>query len=256
MAMPMGDAGPGNRGGGPSGREHRYFPLVMTAFVVVLLCSNLIGPGKSCRIELPFALPLIGTALVFGAGNIFFPISYIFGDILTEVYGYAKARKVIWAGFGALAFAAVMSAVVIRLPTNPAEPFNQTIQPALEVVFGGAWRIVLASMVAYWVGDFTNSYVLAKMKVWTRGRALWTRTIGSTIVGQGVDSFLFYPLAFAGVWSAETLLRVCVFNWLFKVGVEVVMTPATYAVVRWLKRTEREDHYDVGTDFNPFTLKD
>lgn len=237
-------------------RAHRYYPLVMTAFVVVLLCSNLIGPGKSCRIELPFALPLIGTALVFGAGNIFFPISYIFGDILTEVYGYAKARKVIWAGFGALAFAAVMSAVVIRLPANPAEPFNQTIQPALEVVFGSAWRIVLASMVAYWVGDFTNSYVLAKMKVWTGGRALWSRTIGSTFVGQGVDSFLFYPLAFAGVWSAETLLRVCVFNWLFKVGVEVVMTPATYAVVGWLKRAEREDHYDVGTDFNPFTLKD
>lgn len=237
-------------------RAYRYFPLVMTAFVVVLLCSNLIGPGKSCRVELPFALPLIGAAVTFGAGNLFFPFSYIFGDVLTEVYGYARARRVIWAGFGAMLFATLMSWAVIRFPLNPSEPYNAVIQPALETVFGNTWRIVAASMVAFWAGDFVNSYVLAKMKVLTKGRMLWTRTIGSTIVGQGVDSFLFYPIAFAGIWKVETLLAVSAFNWMFKVGVEVAMTPLTYAIVGWLKRAENEDYYDVGTDFTPFSLKD
>ncbi|HEX5049537.1 MAG TPA: queuosine precursor transporter [Gammaproteobacteria bacterium] len=237
-------------------RRYRHYDLVLAGFVTVLLCSNLIGTAKVSEIALPFALPLVGATLVFGVGNIFFPISYIFGDVLTEVYGYARARRVIWAGFLAMLFATVMSLVVIGLPPTPSEPFNATLQPALEVVFGNTWRIVLASIVGFWAGDFVNAYVLARMKVWTRGRWLWTRTIGSTIVGQAVDSVIFYPIAFLGIWQGETLVRTIAFNWSFKVLIEVVLTPVTYAVVGWLKRREHEDYYDVGTDFTPFSLKD
>ena len=237
-------------------RGYHYSDLVLAGFVAVLLCSNLIGPGKVCELSLPFALPFIGATLVFGAGNIFFPISYIFDDVLTEVYGYARARRVIWAGFVAMLFATLMSVVVIGLPPTPTEPFNATLQPALQVVFGNTWRIVLASIVGFWVGDFVNAYVLAKMKIWTRGRWLWTRTIGSTIVGEGADSLIFYPLAFAGIWEGQTLVRTIVFNWCFKVLVEVVLTPVTYAVVGWLKRHEHEDYYDTDTNFTPFSLED
>lgn len=240
----------------PARRSYRYYEMLMAGFVAVLLCSNLIGPGKACRFELPFSLPLIGTAVVFGAGNIFFPISYIFGDVLTEVYGYAKARKVIWAGFGAMLFATLMSQVVINLPADPATKYNAVIQPALEVVFGNTWRIVAASIFAFWVGDFVNSYVLARLKVITRGRHLWTRTIGSTICGQGVDSLLFYPIAFAGIWEPGTLLKISLFNWAFKVCIEVLMTPLTYLACNRLKKAEGEDYYDRGTDFTPFSLKD
>ena len=228
-----------------AGRSYKYYDLVMAAFVTVLLCSNLIGPGKVCV--------LFG--LSFGAGNLFFPISYIFGDVLTEVYGYARTRKVIWAGFGALAFAGIMGLVVVQMPTDPAEPFNKQIQPALELVFGNTWRIVLASMLAYWAGDFTNSYVMAKMKLLTRGRWLWTRTISSTLFGQAVDSSIFYPLAFLGVLAPGTILKVIAFNCIFKVSVEALLTPVTYAIVRFLKRAENEDYYDWHTDFNPFSLK-
>lgn len=236
-------------------RSYKHYDLLMAAFVTVLLCSNLIGVGKACRLELPF--PLFGLAAVtFGAGNLFFPISYIFGDVLTEVYGYARARKVIWAGFGAMIFASVMSAAIIRLPADPSEPYNTTLQPALVTVFGNTWRVVIASILAFWAGDFANSYVLSKMKILTRGRFLWTRTIGSTIVGQGVDSALFYPIAFIGVWDANTMLHVVAFNWVFKVMVEVVMTPATYAACAFLKRAEHEDYYDTDTDFTPFSLED
>ena len=215
----------------------------MAGFVTVLLCSNLIGTAKVCEIELPFVLPLIGASLVFGAGNIFFPISYIFGDILTEVYGYARARKVIWAGFGALIFAAVMAQVIIHLPPSAAEPFNATLQPALETVFGSTWRIVIASILAFWIGDFVNAYVMARMKIWTHGRYLWTRTIGSTILGQSVDSLVFYPIAFYGIWNTENLFNVLMFNFVFKTTVEALMTPATYAAVAYLKRAEGEDYY-------------
>ncbi len=218
----------------------------MAGFVAVLLCSNLIGPGKVCV--------LVG--LTFGAGNIFFPISYIFGDVLTEVYGYARARKVIWAGFGAMIFAALMAWIVLRLPADPQEPYNELIQPALERVFGNTWRVVLASILAFWAGDFANSYVLARMKVWTRGRLLWTRTIGSTLVGQGVDSLLFYPISFYGLWTTDKMLAVVAFNWGFKVAVEIVFTPLTYLVVGWLKRAEQEDFYDRETNFTPFSLRD
>ena len=236
----------------PAPRTYRYFDLMMTGFVTVLLCANLLGPAKTCALT----LPLLGSALVFGAGNIFFPISYIFGDVLTEVYGYAHARKVIWAGFGAMLFATTMAWLVIHLPVNTREPYNAIIQPALETVFGSTWRIVCASILAFWAGDFVNSFVLAKMKIWTEGRLLWTRTIGSTLAGQAVDSLIFYPLAFIGTWDSETLWRVVAFNWAFKVGVEVMMTPVTYGVVGWLKRHEQEDFYDRATNFTPFSLAD
>ncbi|HVP13448.1 MAG TPA: queuosine precursor transporter [Phycisphaerae bacterium] len=227
-------------------RQYKYYDLLMAAFVTVLLCSNLIGPGKACMVF----------GIAFGAGNLFFPISYIFGDVLTEVYGYARARKVIWAGFGALAFAAIMGLVVVHMPADPEEPFNARIQPALELIFGNTWRVVAASMLAYWAGDFTNSYVLAKMKIWTSGRFLWTRTIGSTVAGQLVDSVIFYPLAFLGIWETGTIFRVIVFNWLFKVSVEAVFTPLTYFIINRLKRAENEDYYDRETDFTPFSLQD
>lgn len=237
-------------------RHYKYYDLAMAAFVTVLLCSNLIGPGKTCVLPLPFELPGIGKSVTFGAGNLFFPISYIFGDVLTEVYGYARARKVIWAGFGAMIFAAIMGFFVIHFPADPGEPYNQTIQPALEIIFGNTWRIVVGSICAFWAGDFANSYVMAKMKVWTHGRHLWTRTIGSTIVGQLVDSALFYPIAFLGIWSPGTMIKVVVFNWFFKISVEAVFTPVTYAVVGFLKRAENEDYYDRATDFTPFSLSD
>jgi queuosine precursor transporter len=222
----------------------------MAAFVAVLLCSNMIGPGKSC------AVTVLGFPLVFGAGNVFFPISYIFGDVLTEVYGYAKSRRVIWAGFGALVFSAAMGLVVIHLPMNPDEPFNRVMQPALETCFGNGPRIVGASMAAFWAGDFANSFVLAKMKIWTGGRYLFTRTIGSTVVGQAVDSLIFYPVAFLGLWTSATVVRVILFNWAFKVAVEVLLTPVTYAVVGALKKAEGEDYFDRGTNFTPFRLGD
>jgi hypothetical protein len=233
-------------------RHYRYYDLLLGGFVAVLLCSNLIGPAKVGTLT----VPLIGATLVFGAGNLFFPISYIFGDILTEVYGYARARRVIWAGFGAMLFATLMSFIVIRMTPSDTEPFNAVLQPALETVFGNTWRIVAASIVAFWAGDFVNAYVLAKMKIATQGRWLWTRTIGSTLLGQGVDSIIFYPIAFAGIWESDTLFGVVAFNWFFKVMVEVVMTPVTYLVVGGLKRREHEDYYDTNTDFTPFSLED
>ena len=230
--------------------KFRYYELIMAAFVAVLLCSNLIGPAKVVQLD----LPLLGKT-DFGAGNLFFPLSYIFGDILTEVYGYALARRVIWAGFGAMAFATLMTWVVLTLPASPAEPFSATLQPALETCFGSGWRIAVGSLIAFFIGDFLNSYVLAKLKVRTQGRHLWLRTIGSTIVGQGVDSLVFYPIAFAGIWTGHTLGAVMVANWLFKVMVEVVMTPFTYWACATLKRAEGVDAYDTRTNFTPFSLK-
>jgi uncharacterized integral membrane protein (TIGR00697 family) len=229
-------------------RSYRYYEFVMAAFVTVLICSNLIGPAKIAQLE----LPLLGT-IVFGAGALFFPISYVFGDILTEVYGYSRARRVIWAGFAGLGFASFMAAVVVALP--PA-PFWKH-QAAYEVAFGSTWRIVAASMIAYFCGEFVNSFVLAKMKIRTAGKWLWTRTIGSTLVGEAVDSALFYPLAFygSGIIPDDKLPLVMLAQFVAKVSVEVAFTPVTYKVVGWLKRAEREDYYDRKTDFNPFTLR-
>jgi hypothetical protein len=182
---------------------------------------------------------------------LFFPLSYVFGDVLTEVYGYARARKVVWAGFGAALFASAMSYVVLAFPPAPGWPH----QEAMRTVFGNTPRIVLASLVAYFCGEFTNSYTLARLKVWTEGRYLWMRTIGSTVLGEGVDSLIFYPLAFLGVWPRELVVTVMVTNYLFKVGWEAVITPVTYRVVGFLKRAEAEDYYDRDTDFTPFSLK-
>ncbi|MBF8269486.1 MAG: putative queuosine precursor transporter [Gammaproteobacteria bacterium] len=228
---------------------------MMVGFVVVLLCANLIGPAKTCEIDLTW-LPWFGGVLVFGAGNIFFPISYIFGDVLTEVYGYARARKVIWAGFGAMVFATIMAFVIINLPVAASEPFNEILQPALETVFGNTYRIVFGSILAFWAGDFVNAFIMAKMKLLTRGRYLWTRTIGSTMAGQAVDSMIFYPIAFYGIWESGTLFQVIIFNCVFKILVEVVMTPVTYAVVGILKHREQEDFFDNDTNFTPFSIKD
>jgi queuosine precursor transporter len=228
-------------------RHYRYYDLIMVAFVTVLVCSNLIGPAKITQID----LPIVGV-LTFGAGVLFFPISFVFGDILTEVYGYAASRRVIWAGFAALVFASFMAWMVVALP--PA-PFWHN-QQAYEVAFGSAWRVSLAGLLAFAAGEFVNSVVLAKMKVWTQGRWLWTRTIGSTIFGEGVDSVLFYPLAFygSGVIPNDKLPLVVLAQFIAKVGVEVIFTPVTYKIVHWLKRVENEDYYDRNTDFNPFKL--
>lgn len=222
-------------------KQYRYYEFVMASFVTVLLCSNLIGASKIASVG----------EFSFGAGVLFFPISYIFGDVLTEVYGYARARRVVWAGFGAMIFASFMSWIVLSLP--PAEGWEH--QAAFETVFAATPRIVVGSLVAFFCGEFCNSYVLAKMKVATGGRFLWLRTIGSTIVGEGVDSLLFYPIAFYGIWPNDLVLKVMVSNYLIKVGWEAMITPFTYLIVNALKKAEHEDHFDRHTDFNPFTLK-
>ncbi len=225
------------------GRDFEYFDFVMAAFVAILLLSNVLGAGKIASITLPG----IG-AWPFGAGILFFPLSYVIGDILTEVYGYARARRCIWVGFAGLLFMAMMSWVVVALP--PHESWGG--QAAYESVFGQVPRIVFASIVAFWSGEFVNSYVLARMKIWTEGKKLWTRTIGSTVLGQGVDSLLFYPLAFLGVFETETVLKLMATQWVLKVAWEALLTPFTYAVVGWLKRKEGVDVFDRGTDFTPF----
>ena len=221
-----------------TGYQFRYYDLVMAAFVTVLLLSNIIGAAKLSQVG----------GWTFGAGILFFPLGYVLGDVLTEVYGYARARRVIWTGFAAMLFLAFMSWAVVSMPPAP----GWDGQEAYEKLFGQVPRIVIASITAFWAGEFVNSFVMARMKVWTRGKALWTRTIGSTIIGQGVDSLLFYPIAFWGVWSNEQVLTVMVTNWGMKVAWEVVLTPVTYAVVGWLKRREGVDIFDVATDFTPF----
>jgi len=232
----------------PPVRQYRYYDLVMGAFVCVLLCSNLIGVRKITHI------PWNGTELfAFGAGNLFFPIAYLFGDILTEVYGYARSRRVVWAGFAALGFAALQSAIIVGLP--PADQFKDQAQ--LEWAFGATWRVALGSLIGYFCGEFVNSFTLAKLKIFTQGKMLWTRTIGSTIAGEAVDTLVFYPLAFYGEsWMPNDLLvKIMVANYLIKVGWEVVATPLTYRVVAFFKRAENEDHYDRNTNFTPFSLK-
>ena len=230
-----------------AGREFRYFDFVMVAFVVILLLSNVIGAEKRSVIDLPW----IG-ARAFGAGILFFPISYVIDDVLTEVYGYARARRALWAGFAALAFMAVMEWTVVHLPVD--QGWNG--QAAYERVFGGGIRIIFASICAFWVGDLLNSIVMAKMKIWTEGKHLWTRTIGSTIIGEGGDSLIFYPVAFYGLsdWPIHKILAVMLAQFVLKVGWEVVLTPVTYAVVNFLKRREGFDVFDRGTNFSPFRI--
>ena len=230
-------------------RNFRYYEFVMVAFVTVLICSNLIGPAKIAQLDLPF----LGM-VTFGAGVLFFPISYVFGDILTEVYGYAHDRRAVWCGFGALLFAALMSAVVIHLPAAPGS-YNEQLQQGLTLVFGNTWRIVAGSMVAFWAGSLVNGFVLAKMKIWTEGRHLWARTIGSTAVGELFDSSLFYVIAFYGIWPTEQVIQVAVAQYFLKTAWEVLATPLTYQVVAWLKHKEGEDHFDRDTNFSPFHVR-
>jgi uncharacterized integral membrane protein (TIGR00697 family) len=228
-------------------RQYRYFEFVMVAFVVVLVCSNLIGPAKAAQIELWWIGPV-----TFGAGVLFFPISFVFGDILTEVYGYSRARRVIWSGFAALLFAAFMATVVVALPPAPKWP-NQKVY---EIAFGNTWRIALASMFAYFCVEFVNSYVLAKMKVATNGRFMGARFVGSTVAGEAVDSALFYPLAFynSGIMPNELVITLVFSQFITKTLVEVAFLPITYRIVAFLKRAEQEDYYDRNTDFNPFKV--
>lgn len=235
-------------GGGAAG-QFRYFDFLMAAFVAIILLSNVIGAGKVAQIW----VPVFDVWRPFSSGILFFPISYVIGDVLTEVYGYARARRVIWTGTVAVLFMAFMSWVVVSLP--PAPDWHN--QPEYEVIFGQVPRIVLASVCAFWVGEFVNSYVLARMKIWTQGRMLWARTIGSTIAGQGIDSLIFYPLAFWGAagWTNELVITVMLTQWGFKVAWEAILTPVTYAVVGFLKRQEGVDVYDEGTDFTPFTAR-
>ena len=236
--MPESHDAPATRAAALARHQFLYYDYVMAAFVVVLLLSNIIGAAKLSAVA----------GYEFGAGILFFPLGYVLGDILTEVYGYARARRVIWAGFAALLFMAFMSWAVVSMPPAP----GWDGQDAYEKLFGQVPRIVLASITAFWAGEFVNSFVMARMKIWTKGRMLWARTIGSTIVGQGVDSLLFYPIAFWGVWTSDQVMTVMVTNWALKVSWEIVLTPVTYAVVGWLKRREGVDVFDEGTNFTPF----
>ena len=261
----------------------RFYDFVMAAFVAILLLSNIIGAAKLTFVEVSWWpsgwWPAPEGIFIYGAGILFFPLGYVIGDVLTEIYGFARARRVIWTGFAAMIFLAFMSYVVVSLPAfdgwtcaatgfdspdggplgnnlDPDGPPGAICQQTYESVFGSTWRVVVASIVAFWAGEFVNSYVMAKMKVWTKGRALWTRTIGSTVVGQGVDSLIFYPIAFYGIWTTEAVLTVMVTNWLLKVIWEAALTPVTYAVVGWLKKAEGVDLFDTETDFSPFSGKE
>jgi queuosine precursor transporter len=235
-------------------RNYRYYDLISALFVTVLLVSNIASSAKI--VAWGVTLPVVALPLAFDAGTLLFPISYIFGDVLTEVYGYARSRRVIWIGF---AMAALMSAVLWVVAVLPGAPEWEARvgQASYNAVLGGVstGAIVVASLVAYFAGEFSNSYVLARMKVWTHGRYLWTRTIGSTLVGEGVDSVVFVVVASAlRVFPWSLAPSIIVANYIFKVGVEVIFTPVTYRVVAFLKRAEHEDYYDVDTDFNPFRV--
>jgi queuosine precursor transporter len=237
MGLPNGSPGHGQI----PVRNFRFYDLIMAAFVTVIIASNMIGAEKVVTVF----------GFTFGGGILFFPISYFFNDILTEVYGYARSRKVVWAGFISLFFTMAMAQIILALP--PAKGWVH--QQAYEVVYGQTPRIVVASLIAFLCGEFTNSFVLAKMKVFFKGKLLWTRTIGSTIAGEAVDSVIFYPLAFIGFWPASLVIKVMIMNYLIKVAWEIIATPLTYKVVNFLKRAEKEDYYDRDTNFTPFSMK-
>jgi len=228
-------------------KAYRYYDLILGAYVCVVLCANLIGAAKVATVHVP-----IFGSVTFMAGVLFFPISYFFGDILTEVYGYARDRRVVWSGFAALAFATLMSVVIVDLP--PAN-FWRPHQAAVAEIFGNTPRIACGSMLAFWCGSFVNSYVIAKLKLLTGGRWLWTRTIGSTLCGEAVDSAIFYTIAFAGLWPTAELIAVSLTQYVLKSTWEVLATPLTYAVVNFLKRREGVDTFDRGISFSPFHLE-
>lgn len=232
-----------------SSHRFKYFDIVMAAFVAVMICANIIGAGKVAQISILGMSPF-----VFGAGVLFFPLSYVIGDILTEVYGLKRARRVIWVGFGAAIFAAMMAAIITAMP--PADGWNAPLstaadgtmystQNAFARFFAQAPRIVGASVLAFWLGEMANAVVMSRMKVWTKGKHLWSRTIGSTVVGQGIDSLVFYPLAFLGLWETKLVITVMISNFVLKVLWEAVLTPVTYFVVNRLKRAEQVEALDI-----------
>jgi uncharacterized integral membrane protein (TIGR00697 family) len=234
-------------------RHYRYFDLIMAVFVTVLVISNIASSAKI----VDWGLSIFGIQMAFDAGTILFPVSYIFGDILTEVYGYKNSRRVIWVGFTCLALSALIFGLVRVLP-GEAEWQEYAGDAAYLAILGGmsSGGIVLASLTGYWSGEFTNSFVLAKMKILTRGRWLWTRTLGSTIVGELVDTIVFVTIAsLFKVFPWSLFLTLTLTNYLFKCGVEAFLTPVTYAAVGALKKTEQEDYFDRGTNFNPFVMK-
>ena len=238
-------------------RTYRFLDLVMVLFVTVLLTSNIASSAKIVDWGVSLPAWLGGLPLAFDAGTLLFPISYIFGDVLTEVYGYQRSRRVIWVGFGA---AALLSATLWLVSRMPGEAlWQQSVgQGAYDAILGGvsSGGIIVASLLAYFAGEFSNSYTLARLKVLTHGRWLWLRTIGSTLIGEGVDSLLFVGIAcLAGVFPWAIALTLVVTNYLFKVGIEVLFTPLTYQIVSLLKRLENEDYYDIYTNFNPFHLE-
>ena len=224
-----------------NGPNYKYYDFLMAAFVTILLCTDLIASSKVCEIA----------GFHFGGGILFFPMSYFFDDVLTEVYGYKGSRRVVWAGFTALVFASVMSWVVVALPASKDWPH----QNELKIVFGQTPRIVFASLTAYWAGEFCNAYIMAKVKILTNGKYLWIRTLGSTVVGEAVDSLIFYPVAFYNEWPIPLILSVMISNFCLKVLWEVLMTPAVYLIINFLKKHENLEIYDYDTDFNPFSLE-
>lgn len=227
-------------------KQYRYFDLILGMFVAVLLISNIVSV-KAVRLT----LPIVGWEFSFDGGTLLFPISYIFADVLTEVYGYERSRRVIWSGFFGLA---LMAAVIGWVGIIPPDPLWHG-QDAYQTLLMTAPRIALASIMAYFAGEFSNSYILSRMKIYTKGKYLWSRTIGSTLVGELVDSGLFVFIAFWGVWEQSLIITVFFSNYIFKTVYEILATPLTYLVVNWLKRKEAEDHFDYNADYNPFLLK-
>ena len=230
-------------------RTYHYFDLVMVLFVTVLITSNIASSAKI----VDWGFSIFKVRMAFDAGTLLFPVSYIFGDVLVEVYGFKRSRRVIWAGFGMLTLSALLFSAVRAMPgeTNWQSYAGQT---AYDAILGGmsSGGIVIASLLAYLAGEFSNSIIMAVMKVATKGRWLWMRTIGSTIIGEGVDTIIFVLIAtFTGVFQWEVFASLVLTNYLFKVGVEVIFTPITYQVVRFLKKAENEDYYDINTRFTP-----
>lgn len=227
-------------------RNYKYFELILGFFVAILIISNIVSV-KAVQITIPWTR----VHFSFDGGTLLFPVSYIFADVLTEVYGYERSRRVIWAGFFSLTLMAVVVWLVGIIPPDPL----WDLQPAYQSLLMTAPRIAIASIIAYFVGEFTNSYILSKMKIITKGKHLWTRTITSTVVGQLIDSFLFVYIAFWGVWEHSLLMMVLISNYIFKTCYEILATPLTYLVVKWLKKKEEEDHFDYEANYNPFLLK-
>lgn len=227
-------------------RNFQYFDLILGFFVAILIISNVVSI-KAVQLPIPFT----SHHFSFDGGTLLFPLSYIFSDILTEVYGYERSRRVIWSGFFALA---LMAFVIWLVGIIPADPLWK-LQGSYETLLMTAPRIAIASIIAYFAGEFSNSIILSKMKIWTQGEYLWTRTIGSTLVGEFIDSLLFVVIAFAGVWDTSLVIQVLFSNYIFKTAYEILATPLTYRITRWLKEREREDHYDYHANYNPFALK-